>query len=279
MPTRYPQNYQQFSDYEKAYLASAEFCILALRQFVLTAPDTSKNRIVENFVAAAITRLRSIFVLWEEGNYNDCWILHRALLERYILLHRLVREDEFDEFQRWSTQRQFRDAESLLRVPDFFSDFAPDQLKGLQELAKAKRSRMDRDPKINWRRPKARDESRDNEWLRTGYDFGSMKVHPMHDDGADDFARLLLMENTDDTVEISILHDSFVIFHLIIVEWLKASDVSWKVFVFLFFKGIREFLRSGSREYKGALEFALKLDSDVDWCMDHFPEEEGDSEC
>ena len=250
----------------------------ALRQFVLTAPDTSKNRIIENFVAAAITRLGSIFVLWEEGNYNDCWILHRALLERYMHLHRLVREDEFDEFQRWSTQRQFRDAESLLRVPYFFSDFAPDQLKGLQELAKAKRSHMDRDPKSNWRRPKARDESSDNEWLRTAYDFGSMKVHPMHDDGEDDFARLLLMENTDDTVKISLLHNSFVLFHLIIGEWLQASDVSWKFFVFLFFKGINEFLRSGSREYKDALEFALELDSDVDWCMDHFPEEEGDSE-
>lgn len=278
MTTRAPLSFQQASDYKDAYWDSAYFYFLALRKFVLTAPDTPKNRIVENFVAAAITRMGSIFLLWEEGNYTDCWILHRALLDRYMHLRRLVREDEFGEFERWSTQRQFKDAESLLTDPDFFSESSPEKLKDFQELLKEGRSRMNREPKSNWKRPKAQDELTNDELraeLRAAYNFGSMKVHPMHNDGEADFARLFLSEKADETKEIPVLHGSFVIFHLIIVEWLGASNVSWKRFVMLFGAEVRDFLASGSKEYKDILKFALELDPDVDWCSEHFPEEEG----
>ncbi len=276
MTTKTPQEYPSAADYKAAYADSAHFYALALEQFVRTVPDTSKNRILRNFVSAAIMRLGNIFLLWREGSYTDCWILYRALVERFVYLRRLAREDEFEEFERWSIQRMFRDAEALLHNPDFASDFSPEQLRSLKKLSKKERERINRDPKSNWHRPKAKDELRGSGNLKTiyisGYHFASMKVHPMHNDGEDDFARLMLAENPDDTEATAILHDASIVFHLIIGEWLVASGVSWKSFVFDFLAGVHGFLDSGSKEYTKILELALQLDSDVPWCSP-FPEE------
>lgn len=276
MTTKSPQEYPSVADYEDAYESFRHFFALALAQFVRMVPDTSKNRILGNLVSAAIMRLGSIFMLWREGSYTDCWILHRALVERYMHLRRLARNDEFEEFERWSIQRMFGDAEALLHNPAFASDFPPEQLRSLKELSKVTRERINREPKSNWRRPKAKDELKGSGNLNTiyisGYNFASMKVHPMHNDGEDDFARLILGENPEGTNPILVLHDSFVMSYSTVGEWLVASGIGWRGFVWEFYAGISGFLDSGSKEYSKDLDFALQLDSDVHWGSP-FPEE------
>lgn len=42
-----------------------------------------RDTICGNFVARSITMSRSIFTLYEAADYQDCWILHRCLMDRH----------------------------------------------------------------------------------------------------------------------------------------------------------------------------------------------------
>ena len=57
-----------------------------------------RDQIARNFIARADALVRGIFKLWEIPDYNDCWILHRTLLDRLFHLHDLNKEDQFEVF-------------------------------------------------------------------------------------------------------------------------------------------------------------------------------------
>ena len=86
----------------------------------------TRDLIVRNFIARADTMVRDIFRLWEIEDYGDCWIIHRALLDRLFHLHNLNDKDQFDLFDDWSFKMQYEAANRLPSDPALKG-----QLKGL----------------------------------------------------------------------------------------------------------------------------------------------------
>ena len=264
-----PIQYQELRDYAEAYEAMRVFYVKALRDFYSSTPNTFKNQILRNFVSSAIVRLDSILRLYAAGNYDDCWILHRALVDRFVHLRSLVRNDDFDEFERWSFQRQFRDADAALSHPQVASRFAPDVLRQARELHKERQARINLEAKSTWKRPHAKQELSGQPLsvlFIGGYNFASTKVHPMADDGKDDFSRLVMQAPNPQAKTIEVVHNSFAIFLLILNEWFRSKEVLWRSFVETFYSKMLEFLENGSKEYLTTCSWAQQLGQDFSWC-------------
>jgi hypothetical protein len=155
----------------------------------------TRDLIVRNFIARADTMVRGIFRLWEIKDYGDCWIIHRALLDRLFHLHALNGSDQFDLFDDWSFKMHYEAANRLRSDPALKG-----QLKGLvDDLTTEQKARYQRLVKTppDWRRPKAKDaaEAMDLTILyRYGYDYASQHVHPMANDGQEDFFNITRLE-------------------------------------------------------------------------------------
>jgi hypothetical protein len=61
---------------------------------------------------------RGIVQLWEIKDFQDCWVLHRSLLDRLFHLRALNERDEFDEFEAWSFKKQYEAVARLKSDPD-----------------------------------------------------------------------------------------------------------------------------------------------------------------
>jgi hypothetical protein len=134
----------------------------------------TRDLIVRNFIARADTMVRGIFRLWEIKDYGDCWIIHRALLDRLFHLHALNDHNQFDSFDDWSFKKQYEAANRLRSDPDLKG-----QLKGLVDdltiEQKARYQRLVKTPP-DWDRPKAEDVAKAMglTFLYTyGYDFAT----------------------------------------------------------------------------------------------------------
>ena len=92
-------------DYEKAVETLKAFTKIALTWLLEKSQDDSKHQIIANFIARGEVCLDSIHILWKSDNYQDCWVLHRALVDRLIHLKTLIDHDEFEKFERWSFQK------------------------------------------------------------------------------------------------------------------------------------------------------------------------------
>ena len=128
---------------------------------------------------------------------------------------------------------------------------------------------MNREPKSTWERPNAKKELSQkplNVLYIGGYNFASTKVHPMADDGKDDFARLVMQQPNPKAHSIEVVHNSFGIFLLILNEWFRSNEVLWRSFVEVFYTQMFDFLEKGSKEYQTTYSWAQQFGQDLPWC-------------
>ncbi len=192
---------------------------------------------------------------------SDCWILHRSLLDRLFHLRALNDNDQFDLFDDWSFKMQCEAANRLRSDPEFKG-----QIKELvDDLTTEQKMRYQRLVKNspNWRRPKAEDVARamDLSFLyKYGFDFASQHVHPMANDGQQDFFNITHLEPKPNFPKpIMVLSNSILAASLIAQEALNASTLSWRRVVYDAVDGIRNFLRSASPEHLLALVKVSKM--------------------
>lgn len=216
-----------------------------------SATEVMRDQIVRNFIARADTMVHGIFRLWEIKDYGDCWIIHRALLDRLFHLHALNNNDQFDVFDDWSFKMQYEAANRVRSDPALAG-----QLKGLvDDLTTEQNARYQRlvENAPAWRRPKAEDAAKamDLTFLyRYGYDYASQHVHPMANDGQEDFFNITHLEPKPDFPEWDIvLSNSILVASLIVQEALNASTLLWCRVVFDAVDGVRNFLHSASPEH------------------------------
>jgi hypothetical protein len=160
-------------------------------------PPTPRDIIIRNFIARGMVSLESIRELWKHRNFQDCWVLHRCLLERLFHIHWLAENDQFELFEKWSfvkqieaNQRVLSDGEVRAKIDEAL--FRPTQAQRARYKALKKEE-------LRWVRPKAEDVARDMDLLflyKYGYDYASRFVHPMANDGEHDFIRLTGREVT-----------------------------------------------------------------------------------
>ena len=213
--------------------------------------------------------LDSIFRLWQDGNFQDCWILHRSLVDRWVHLKHLANHDEFEEFDRWTFQRRFKEMEVTLSDPEIAGKFLPEVLKEQKDMHKEMRKRINKEAPSTWNRPRAEDVAKQSNFLisyRLGYSAASTLVHPMSDDGKEDFARLLGYKTEFyDDIPI-VLHNSLPYLILLIQTGLNSSNLMWAKFVFDFYDQIISNLESGSSDYVLTYEKAFAHGPDFPWC-------------
>ena len=255
--------------YVSVVKAVKEFNVVALSWLARKTKDQLKDQIISNFIARGTVCLDSICQLWETGSYQDCTVLQRTLVDRMLLLRHLIDQGEFGEFERWSFQRQYQSAHNALSSPEIKSKIQPQWFKKAMALQAERRARFNKEPKSTWHRPDPKEISkRTNLALvyQLGYDYPSTEVHPMADDGKEDFANLLgcPLESYGD--ELTVLRNSLVAQIHLSNSGFEACEVSWRGFVSDFFEQVMSLLESGSHEYLITFQKAMCLSVDISWC-------------
>ena len=204
-----------------------------------------------NFIARGMSCLQSIFAVWKAGSEQDAWILHRALIDRLLHLHYIGETNSFSEFEEYSFISIYTAREKLISNP-LMSSRIPQSLKELHKMEKSKYKLL-AGKQIQWHRPKAKDVAKKmdiNLIYDLGYDYASMHVHPMSDDGIDDFKRLTETPQEHTLPDATVVRNSILVQSLIVQEALNVSEMRWRAIVYDFLSQIRVFLGTGDTQYQ-----------------------------
>ena len=87
--TKEYQTFEAYKEFEEVFRAFGQMVLFAMAQF----PATTRDTIIRNFIARALVMLRGVFQLWEIEDYQDCWVLHRCMLDRLFHLNDLIVND------------------------------------------------------------------------------------------------------------------------------------------------------------------------------------------
>lgn len=264
-------------DYENAIATLKAFTKIALTWMFRKSRDDVKHQIIANFIARGSVCLDSIHILWKSGNYQDCWILHRALVDRLIHLRSLIDHDEFEEFERWSFQRQYQSAEAALSDQSIVGKMTPEALTEAKRQQNERRHRISQEPKSNWRRPDAKEAAKNmnlSAIYSLGYNPASGEVHPMADDGKEEFHDLLGIPLETYGDDRTVLHNSIVTQFLVVHYGMSGCDLLWRGFVSDFMEHWLSFVENVSKEELAGALLLLGKDQDVSWCE---PRSDGDN--
>jgi hypothetical protein len=246
--TKQYQTFEAYKEFEEVFRAFGQMVLFAMAQF----PATTRDTIIRNFIARALVMLRGIFQLWEIEDYQDCWVLHRCMLDRLFHLNELIVGDEFELFENWSFEQQYNTRNKIRSDSQYnsrlFSDFwkdTPEQKARMRQLQKDK-------PK--WKRPFVEDIAKRMKLTPLydyGYDYGSTLVHPMANDGQRDFVNLTNLGNKDEFPdERTVINNSSLVALLIMREGIKGSGLLWRGFVSDILEEFPKFFEDGSKAYK-----------------------------
>jgi hypothetical protein len=106
MPNLNPDSYQTVEEYREILRVFQGVAGLLLFDFA-RVPCESRDTIIRNFIARTSTISGSVFSLWDSGDQDNCWVLHRCLLDRLFHLWHLSECNEFEAFEAWSYFEQF----------------------------------------------------------------------------------------------------------------------------------------------------------------------------
>ena len=136
-----PDQHLSFEQYVQAAEALHVLSGILLFEFARRKQGAEpRDQIARNFIARADMMVRGIFRLWEISDQTDCWILHRALLDRLFHLYDLNQKDQFDVFNDWSFKIPYEAAGRLRSDPSLKG-----QIDGLvEELTDERKGRYQR---------------------------------------------------------------------------------------------------------------------------------------
>jgi hypothetical protein len=211
-----------------------------------------RETIIRNFIARADTMARAVFRLWEIQDYQDCWILHRCLMDRLFHITHLDDHNQFEVFEEWSFFEQYKATERVMSDPGF-KDSSESKVIRLTEKDKERAKLIYKNPSV-WRRPKAEEVAKklDMPFLyRYGYDYGSTHVHPMAADGFRDFFTITkLTGEIEFPDERSVLSNTLLVATMIVQGGLNASGRDWHLYIYDFIDNFRRFLGVGLTDYR-----------------------------
>ena len=254
MPKFDADDYLTVEAYEEALGAFHTIAGFLLFEFAREKQNV-RDTIIRNFIARADMMARAVFRLWELQDYQDCWVLHRCLLDRLFHLWHLQQNDEFVVFEAWSFLEQYNAVNRVRSDPEFsgalkskFFSPTPEQKKRASELTKTPTA---------WQRPKAEDAAKgmDMSFLyRFGYDFASTYVHPMANDGQQDFYTITKLEPAPDFPDHhAVLSNTLLVCTMLVRQGLNASTLSWHALVHDLLDDLMLFLKTGTQDYKISL--------------------------
>jgi len=251
MPKIEAKDYLPVESYKEALEALHTVSVVILFEFARQKLDT-RDTIICNFIARTDMMMRAVFQLWDIQDYQDCWILYRCLLDRLFHLHHLDTHNQFELFEEWSFIEQYNAMNRVRSDPEFKTTLES-KMFNLTPKQKNRAKAIAKNPPV-WQRPKAEEVAKqlDMQFLyRFGYDYGSMHVHPMADDGLQDFFTITKLKPAPDFPDQrSILSNTLLIATMIVQQCLNSSSLSWRTLVYDFLDHLLKILDSGSDEYK-----------------------------
>ena len=261
------KQYFPVKTYKEAIYTLDLFTKIILFQFAIHSTGI-KDNIIRNFIARGIVALKSIMKLWEISDYQDCWVLHRCILDRLFHLEALAKDDTFELFERWSFKHQYDSRNKIRSDPDFKERINPEFFKDM-DVQKERYIIISKE-RPQWRRPKPQEVAKemDLDFLyKYGYDYASKLVHPMATDGEEDFYRETKLSGRDFFIDQRvIINNSCMAVIILINEGLSYSNLIWRRLTFDFLKNFMDFLENGSEKYKVSFYKIGSLGPDVDLC-------------
>jgi hypothetical protein len=239
------------------------FSNIIVRQVSAEIKGSYKDICITYFLARCSYMLNSIKTLYISGEYSDCLILYRALIDRLLLLYYLVDTDSFKEFDDWSFKKIFEETTSAKNDP---------QLKKIANSIKydeteyriARYNRIKKEG-IKWKRPKAEDIAKTLAMItlyKYGYAHASGFVHPMSGDGELEYKKIL-GTLSDEYVKSyrTILNNSLIVFIYLLEESLGEYNFEWIEEVFDCQIKMFSRLNTGDKTYKILLEKITDIDN------------------
>jgi len=211
-----------------------------------------KDIILRNFIAKSSMSLKGILALWKVNDFQDCWVLYRVIVDRYWHLSSIAKNDEFDEFEEWSFFEQVKVHNRIKSDANFNYEAVGDIYN--RTRAEKERIKYLSKNKPTWRRPKAERVAKDlgmDFIYKFGYDMASMHVHPMANDGQEDFHTITgIPSETNFPSQIAVLNNSILKMTIILQDAMNYSSFSWRRSLWDFIDHVRSFLTTGSTEYQ-----------------------------
>lgn len=261
------KKYQSVDTYKGA--ADALYAVGGMVLFCFARHDCdTKNTIIRNFIARSSMTTKSIFQLWEAGDYQNAWVVYRALLDRMFHLSSIASNEEFSEFEEWSFFEQFNAQNRVKSDPEFKHE-AVGLIYQLTSLQKARIKELSKNKPI-WRRPKAETVAKEMgmEFLyKYGYDYASMHVHPMADDGHQDFYTITKLEPAPSfPSQISLLSNTVLASSIILQDALNHSSFKWRKVLWDFIDKLRQLLNTGDMSYQESFVRLAELFKEESLC-------------
>lgn len=254
MPRFEPDNYQSVERYEEA-LAALHFAVVAVLFELARDGEGNRDTIIRNFIARSEMTATSIFQLYRISDYQSCWVLHRCLVDRLFHLHSLQKDNAFDDFEEWSFLKQYN-AMNRMRSDPEVSGVRGHPLFTITREQKSRASELSKKDML-WYRPKPElvAKEMDMQFLyRYGYDFASTHVHPMANDGDQDFYSISGLQAAKPYPDQRmVLSNTLLVATMVVQEGLNASTPQWRALVYQVLEGLRLFVGTGSMGYKDEL--------------------------
>lgn len=251
--TQPPQMEPQAEHYRQMVEDLRVFTGMILLSFAKGSPYLT-DRIIRNFIARGMASIQSINIVWETGAFQDCWILHRCLLDRLLHLGVMCQQNSFSQFEEYSFVRQYEAKNRLMSDPAFRTKRPREELVFTAEQQRRYKELKQRG--ISWKRPDAEDAARNMGLAfiyRYSYDYASTHIHPMADDGEEDFARVIGIRHDSNTDDSIVMSDSLLVFTLLVQEGLNASTLRWRKVVYNFIEEARKALEHWSTDHRQTL--------------------------
>ena len=246
-----PKTYQTLETYKE--VADNLYAVSGMVLFCIAKHDCdTKNIIIRNFIARSSMSLKSIFALWDINDFQNAWIIYRSLTDRMFHLHHIGTKNEFAEFDDWSFFEQYK-SQNQLKSDKKFKHEAIGWVYELNTEQKDRMKKLEKQKPI-WKRPKAEAVAKDMnmEFLYNhGYDFASRHVHPMSDDGHQDFHTITNLEPSPRfPSHISVINNSILIASLILQDALNFSSFQWRSILWTYIDEVRNLLINGDKSYQ-----------------------------
>ncbi|ENG5983668.1 DUF5677 domain-containing protein [Vibrio sp. 1641] len=239
---------EEYTDIKEALVT---MCGLFLFEFAKESNLETKDIMLRNFLAKSIMSLKGVFALWNIQNYQDCWAIYRAQMDRLFHLEHIATRDEFQLFDEWSIYKQAQ-ANNLAKSDKRFPLEQTSQVYSFDSsYADKVKSVLKSQPK--WGRPKAEKVAKEmgmDFLYKFGYDLASMHVHPMSNDGQQDYFTITGIEpSVEFPSQISVVHNSILTTTMIAQNVFNYSSLGWRSILWDFIEQIRDAINTGDKNY------------------------------
>lgn len=244
------QEHLSLEEYRLA--ADALYAVSGMVLFSFAQHDCdTKNIIIRNLVARSAMTIKSVFALWDIRDFQNAWVIHRALIDRMFHLHSLGVNDEFSTFDDWSFFEQYK-AQTRVKSDALVKHQATGWVYELSREQKQRIRELERN-RPTWKRPRAEAVAKDMgmEFLyKYGYDHASTHVHPMANDGQEDFYTITKLAAPEFPSNMTVISNTILTSSMILQDALSFSSFAWRRALWDFLDDVRKVLSGGDTSYQ-----------------------------